>query len=87
MPQVECSVKIRQRGLSLIGNLVMLAILAGAGYYLYQTILETDTGPGCKDAFTSCMKHCRRSTTDTAGAQVCQDICQRDADACARAAR
>jgi len=78
---------IRQRGLSLIGNLVVIAILVTAGYYLYRFIMETDTGPGCKDAFTLCMKHCRRSTTDTAAAQACQDTCQRDADACARSAR
>ncbi len=87
MPQEVSSLKIRQRGLSLIGNLVMLAILAGAGYYLYQSIMETDTGPGCKDALTSCMKHCRRSTTDATTAQACQDTCQRGADACARSAR
>jgi hypothetical protein len=76
-----------ERGLSLIGNLVVLAILAGAGYYLYKTINEVDTGPGCKDALTACMKYCRRSTTDTDAAQACQDVCLRDADACARAAR
>ena len=87
MPPEVSSVKIRQRGLSLIGNLVVLAILAAAGYYVYQTIMETDTGPGCKDALTSCMKYCRRSTIDSTGAQACQDTCQRDADACARAAR
>ena len=87
MPHGESRVKIRQRGLSLIGNLVVLAILAAAGYYVYQTIMETDTGPGCKDALTSCMKYCRRSTIDSTGAQACQDTCQRDADACARAAR
>jgi len=87
MPPEVSSVKIRQRGLSLIGNLVVLAILAAAGYYVYKTIMETDTGPGCKDVLTSCMKHCRRSTTDSTGAQACQVTCQRDADACARAAR
>ena len=87
MPQEVTIVKRQQRGLSLIGNLIVVAILAGAGYYLYKTIMETDTGPGCKDALTSCMKYCRRSTTDSTGAQACQDTCQRDADACARAAR
>jgi hypothetical protein len=87
MPPEVSSVKIRQRGLSLIGNLVVLAILAAAGYYVYKTIMETDTGPGCKDALTSCMKHCRRSTSDSTSAQSCQETCQRDADACARSAR
>ena len=87
MLQEVSNLKIRQRGLSLIGNLVVLAILAVAGYYLNKIINEVDTGPGCKDAFTLCMKHCRRSTTDSTSAQACQDTCQRDADACARAAR
>jgi hypothetical protein len=87
MPPEVSSVKIRQRGLSLIGNLVVLAIIAAAGYYVYKTIMETDTGPGCKDALTSCMKHCRRSTSDSTSAQSCQETCQRDADACARSAR
>ena len=87
MLQEVSNLKIRQRGLSLIGNLVILAILAGAGYYLYKIIMETDTGPGCKDAHTSCMKHCRRTTADSISALACQDACQRDADACARAAR
>jgi len=87
MPQEVTIVKRQQRGLSLIGNLIVVAILAGAGYYLYKTIMETDTGPGCRDALTSCMKYCRRSTTDSTGAQACQDTCKREADACARAAR
>ena len=87
MPPEVSSVKIRQRGLSLIGNLVVLAIIAAAGYYVYKTIMEMDTGPGCKDALTSCMKHCRRSTSDSTSAQSCQETCQRDADACARSAR
>jgi len=76
-----------QRGLSFVGMLIILAIAAAAGYYLYKAISEVDEGPGCKDAYTSCMKHCRRSTTETAAAQTaqtCQQACQRDLDACDR---
>jgi len=62
--------------------LVILAIAAAAGYYLYKAISEVDEGPGCKDAFTSCMRYCRRTTTDDASAQKCQQSCQRDFDAC-----
>jgi hypothetical protein len=76
-----------QRGLSLFGVLVLLAIAAVAGYYLYQFISEVDEGPGCKDAFTSCMRYCRRTTTETAAAQSCQQACQRDFDACERGGR
>ena len=73
-----------QRGLGFFGMLVILAIVAAAGYYLYKSISEVDEGPGCKDAFTSCMKTCRRTTTEQAAAQSCQQACQRDLDACAR---
>jgi hypothetical protein len=73
-----------QRGLGFFGMLVILAIAAAAGYYLYKAISEVDEGPGCKDAYASCMKHCRRSTTETAAAQTCQQACQRDLDACDR---
>jgi len=76
-----------QRGLSLFGVLVVLAIAAGAGYYLYQAISEVDEGPSCKDAYTSCMRYCRRTTTETAAAQSCQQACQRDFDACERGGR
>jgi hypothetical protein len=71
-----------QQGLSLFGVLVILAIAAAAGYYLYKAISAVDEGPGCKDAFTSCMRYCRRTTTDDASAQLCQQACQRDFDAC-----
>ena len=73
-----------QRGLSFFGMLVILAIAAAAGYYLFKAISEVDEGPGCKDAFTSCMKYCRRTTTEDASAQTCQKACQRDLDACDR---
>jgi hypothetical protein len=76
-----------QRGLSLFGVLVILAIVAGAGYYLYQAISVVDEGPGCKDAFTSCMRYCRRTTTETAAAQSCQQACERDFGACERGGR
>ena len=73
-----------QRGLSFFGVLVILAIAAAAGYYLYKAIGEVDEGPGCKDAFTSCMRYCRRTTTDDASAKACQKACQRDFDVCDR---
>ncbi len=73
-----------QWGLGLFGMLVILAIAAVAGYYLYKAVSEVDEGPGCKDAYTSCMRYCRRTTTETAAAQSCQQTCQRDLDACDR---
>ena len=73
-----------QRGLGFFGMLVILAIVAAAGYYLYKSISEVDEGPGCKDVFASCMKTCRRTTTEAPAAQSCQQACQRDLDACSR---
>jgi len=70
--------------LSWFGVLVIVAIAAGAGYYLYKVISEVDAGPACKDAHTSCMRYCRRTTPETAAAQTCQQACQRDFDACDR---
>jgi hypothetical protein len=75
-----------QNGLSLFGALVILAILAGAGYYLYTVIMATDAGPGCNDALNSCMRYCRRSTTDNEASQKCQANCQREAEECNRGA-
>jgi hypothetical protein len=77
-------VRDRQRGLTLIGAVIVVAILAAAGYYLYSVIMETDTGPGCKDDFTLCMRYCRRTTTDDASAQKCQENCRQQFDECSR---
>ena len=74
--------RITQKGMSLLGVLVVLAILGAAGYYIYQAVMETDTGPGCKDEWTFCMRYCRRTTTDDVSAQKCQHDCERAAEEC-----
>lgn len=70
--------------MSAFGALVLLAIVAAAGYYLYKVVIEGEDEPGCNNALINCMKHCRRGTTETAEAQKCQQACQRDADECNR---
>lgn len=75
----------RQRGLSLIGALILLAIVAAAGYYLYQSLAtEGDEAPSCNAALTACLQKCRRTATDTESAQRCQGGCEREAAACER---
>jgi hypothetical protein len=79
--------KTSQRGLSAFGLLIVVAIAVAAGYYAYQGISGADEAPSCRSAFNSCMKICRRTTTEAPAAQACQEACQRDLDACGRAAK
>ena len=76
-----------QRGLSSIGMLIVLAVVAALGYYAYKAISGEDEGPSCNSAFTACMQKCRRTTTEAPAAQVCQEACQRDQAACERPGR
>ena len=76
-----------QRGLSLLGLLVLLAVAVAAGYYAYKAVSGEDAAPGCKGAFTACMQKCRRTTTEAPAAQACQESCQRDLEACERAGK
>jgi hypothetical protein len=73
-----------QRGLSSFGMLIVLAVVAALGYYAYKAISGEGEAPSCKGAFSSCMKSCRRTTTEAPAAQACQEACQRDSDACGR---
>jgi hypothetical protein len=73
-----------QHGLSSFGMLIILAIVAAAGYYAYKGIAGPGDAPSCKETFRACMTTCRRTTTEAAAAQTCQQSCQRDADACGR---
>jgi hypothetical protein len=71
-----------QRGLGLFGTLVILAIAAGAGYYVYVGVFRDGQAPSCSEAQQDCMKACRRTSTDQASAAACQGECQRKRDAC-----
>lgn len=75
-----------QRGLGSFGVLVVLAIAIAGGYYAYQAIWS-EPAPSCGGAFTACMQKCRRTTTENAAAQACQQACQGDQAACERPGR
>ena len=77
-------VKHSQRGLGWFGMLIVIAIAAAVAYYAYQGIWEVDEAPSCRGAFNSCMKSCRRTSTEAPAAQACQEACQRDQAACER---
>jgi len=76
-----------QRGLSAFGMLIILAAAVAAGYYAYKGISGADEAPSCRSAFSTCMKSCRRTTTEAPAAQACQEACQRDQAACERQGR
>ncbi|MGH8623379.1 MAG: hypothetical protein ACREUB_08520 [Burkholderiales bacterium] len=73
-----------QRGLSLFGALLIVAIAIVALYYVYRGVTGEDEAPSCRGAHTSCLQNCRRTRTETADLQRCQEVCQRDFDACER---
>jgi hypothetical protein len=76
--------KNSQWGLGSFGLLVVIAIAAAVGYYAYKGISGPDGAPTCRGALETCMKICRRTTTEAPAAQACQDACQRDSVACER---
>ena len=75
-----------QRGLSLFGALVIVAIAVVALYYVYKGVTGENDEPSCRSAYTSCLQNCRRTRTEAADLQRCQEGCQRDVDACERPA-
>jgi hypothetical protein len=75
----------RQAGLGIFGSLVVLALLALAGYYVYKNVLMApDAPPSCKAALNSCVANCRKTNTEAPDVQACQERCTRAADACER---
>jgi hypothetical protein len=74
-----------QRGLGTFGTLLVLAILIGAGYYVYQNMdrwMPADQPPSCKAALNSCVANCRKTNTEAPDVQACQERCSRSAEEC-----
>ena len=76
-----------QRGLSLLGVLVIVAIAAVAFYFVYKGVTGDDEAPSCRSVHTDCLKNCRRTRTEAPDLQRCQEACQRDVDECERGGR
>jgi hypothetical protein len=73
----------RQAGLGWFGSLIVLALAVGAAYYLYQAMVVGDATPSCAAEQNECLQKCRRTSTDNASMQACQDGCRREAGVCA----
>lgn len=71
-----------QRGLGLFGALVIVALAAVVLYYAYKGVTGEDEEPTCRSTHTDCLQNCRRTRTESADLQRCQDFCQREFDAC-----
>lgn len=71
-----------QRGLSLFGMLIIVALAGLAMYYAYLGVTGEDSTPSCRSISTDCQKNCRRTRTEAPDLQRCQEACQRDADEC-----
>jgi hypothetical protein len=73
-----------QRGLGTFGTLVVLAIAAAGGYWVYKNVVEPETvsPPSCKQQLNSCIARCRKSSTEAPQTQACQEDCQRNAAGC-----
>ena len=81
------AIRSMQRGLGAFGALVVLALAALAGYYLYTGLGGGDENPTCSAQFESCMQACRRSQTDNSDIQACQKKCESDQALCEMAAK
>lgn len=75
--------RCKQDGLGWFGSLIVLALTAGAGYYLYQEFLVGDEAPGCAALHQDCLTGCRRSATDNESMQSCLKTCENEAQTCA----
>lgn len=73
-----------QRGLGFFGALVIIVIAVVALYYVYKGVTGEDEEPSCRGAYTNCLQNCRRTRTEAAALQSCQEFCQREADECER---
>jgi Tfp pilus assembly protein FimT len=73
-----------QRGLSLFGMLVIVALAGLALYYAYLGITGEDAAPNCRSISTECLKNCRRTRTEAPDLQRCQEACRSDAEECER---
>ncbi len=73
-----------QSGLTILGALFVIAILAVGGYFGYQWYFGGEDVPTCKNDHTACLRFCRRLSSDSAEAQKCQANCEQVAAECER---
>jgi hypothetical protein len=73
-----------QNGLTILGALFLIAIIAIGGYFGYQWYLGGEDVPTCRNDHIACMRMCRRLSTESTESQKCQSACDRDLAGCER---
>jgi len=73
-----------QRGQGAFGLLVILAIAGGIAYYVYQSVWTAPEKPSCQAQLETCIKKCRKISTDNDAAQACQAACTKEEADCKR---
>lgn len=78
-----------QCGLGLLGFLIVIAIAVAVGYYAYKGIWQSadEQQPSCEGARNACIRECRRTATEAAEEQRCQQACIRELEACKASGR
>jgi hypothetical protein len=73
-----------QRGLGTFGTLIVIALAGAGGWWVYKNVFETDTvsAPTCETQQANCMTNCRKTSTEAAQIQACQDGCRRNFASC-----
>ena len=72
----------RQRG-DAFGSLVVLVVLAVAGYFAYKYFIAPDQpAPSCKVQLNRCIADCRKTSTEAPQVQACQESCKQKAASC-----
>lgn len=72
----------RQRG-DAFGSLVVIVVLAVAGYFVYKYFISMDQPPpSCKVQLNRCSADCNKTATEAPEMKACQDNCTQKAAAC-----
>jgi hypothetical protein len=71
-----------QRGLSLLGALIVIAAAVAALYYVYEGTFFEPEDPSCDQLLTRCLAKCRRTSTEASQSKACQEGCARENSAC-----
>jgi hypothetical protein len=67
-----------------VKTVIFLVIAGLGGWWVYKNVFEADTvsAPTCESQQASCMTNCRKSSTESAQIQACQDGCRRNFASC-----
>ena len=73
-----------QQGLGTFGVLVVLVIAGIGGWWVYKNVFEADSvsAPTCESQQSTCIANCRKTSTESAQIQACQDGCRRNFASC-----